>query len=88
MDGVEVAGVNGVWVVGFGVWVVGLDGVWEVGPPGRGSGRSRVHRQTRGTGSGAALHSLVIRRLRSEGFGRVVTVALFRVAPPLAAGWS
>ncbi|TNH31046.1 hypothetical protein FHG89_04460 [Micromonospora orduensis] len=31
-----------------------------------------------GTGSGAALHSLVIGRLRSEGFGRPVGAALFR----------
>ena len=61
---------------------------WEVGPPGTGeravpcgAGRSR------GTGSGAALHSLVIRRLRSEGFGRFVIAALFWVAAPLAAGW-
>ena len=42
------------------------------------------------TGDGSRTSgSLVMRRLRSEGFGPVSLVAaLFRVAPPLAADWS
>ncbi|CCH21755.1 hypothetical protein MILUP08_46655 [Micromonospora lupini str. Lupac 08] len=52
---------------------------WSGGGTARhgGAGGPVRHRRARGTGSGAALHSLVIGRLRSEGFGLVVVAALF-----------